>query len=313
MTAPRTGGSMVSGDMPTKHEAGLKVSRDDEFTMADVDPIGRTEVMIYGPPGCGKTVMAATFPKPFRWLAADGQNALKSVRWAIKAGKSTITDLVNDMRGYVPHEVYQGKGMYVDTPKAFHDMNDRIDRWFSKEDVDTWQTLVIDTATELDEWSLNLGLKLNNQLPTANKPLSDSHKINTTAKARIIVGQQDYKSSQALFYGFMNDLRGGCAAHNKNLVVLCHEYVETDDDGNVMRYLPLLNGQLRQRLPKSFDDLWYMNVYNGKDFKIQMHPDPRHPVKSRWGQVFMKEGQPVKEVDADFRSMMAEVRKFHGL
>lgn len=281
-----------------------------QYSLADVDPIGRSEVMIVGRPGSGKTVLAATFPPPFRWLAADGKTSLKSVRWAMQAGRTSFTN-PDDVMAYSPSEDLD-KGVYPTTPAAFNKMTDMIDHWFSKDQVDKWQTLVLDSFTEINEWALNMGLSMNMQFPSTSKPLSGSHKINQAAKVRLITGQQDYKSAMGLIEGFITDVRSNCSKHSKNLVVVCHEYVEDmeDDSGarKVLSIEPLLIGQLRQRIVKSFDDVWYMRVYQGAtgpDIKVQVHADPLRVAKTRWGDILKREEDP------DYRKLIATVKKFH--
>lgn len=280
------------------------------FTLADVDPIGRSEVIIYGPPGSGKSVIASTFPGPHRWIAADGPTCLKSVRWAFKAGKSAVAKL-EDLKAYVPSEDYD-KGVYASKPAAFNRMTDMIDFWFSPAEVGQWETLVLDSATEINEWALNMGLEVNVRLPDPKKPLSTSHTTNQMAKLRILTGQQDYKSAMALFEGFLSDLRVSCAKHGKCLVVLCHEWVEDyeNDDGvrKIIKIEPLLLGQLRTRVLKSFDDVWYMQSYvtgQGIEVKVRVHPDHIHLCKTRWGDILKSEEVP------DYRQMLAKVKAYH--
>lgn len=280
------------------------------FTLADVDPIGRTEAMIVGRPGTGKTVLASTFPAPFRWLAADGPTCIKSLRWAFKAGKTSLARM-EDLVAYAPVEE-AGTGVYADKPNAFNLMTDMIDYWFSPEHVESWigGTLVIDSLSEVNDWALNIGLDLNSQLPTPSKPLSGSHSINKKAKLRIVTGKQDYKSAMALMQGFLNDVRVQCSRHNRNLVILCHEYhlyEGTGEDEHLIGIKPYLHGQLRDMIPKSFDDVWYTQVYNGKDFKVQLHADPLRDAKTRWGQLL------AKEEPADYRELIKKVRTYHNL
>jgi hypothetical protein len=69
-----TGGSVLAGagPAPTLHVPTEKAEVSKIYSLEDVDPIGRTEVLIYGPPGGCKTSLTATFPPPFRWIDADG-------------------------------------------------------------------------------------------------------------------------------------------------------------------------------------------------------------------------------------------------
>lgn len=311
-----TGNSVIGSSViltpstPTRLTPAMAAEVGELFTLADVDPIGRSEVLIYGSPGSGKTVTAATFPPPFRWVAADGQSSLKSLRWAVKAGLASFTDLTQ-LVAYAPAESI--KGRYIDKPRAFNQMTDMIDYWFKPEQVEGWSTLVLDSFTEINSWALDLGLDLNNQFPTPNKPLSTSDKINRQAMTRIITGQQDYKSAMGLIEGFLRNVRVECAKHDKNLVILCHEWQDTAEgqDGQtvVTAVRPLLIGQLREKVSKDFDDVWHMEKYSkaaGIEVKVRMHGDNKVLAKSRWGTVMPR------EVDADYRKMIAEVKKFHA-
>lgn len=288
----------------------LKSDSSDEMTLDTVDPIGRTEVMLYGPPGAGKTVMAGTFPPPFRWMDTD--KGTKSLAWAIKSGHMSTTD-PKEVSIFQPAEILDGQyPKRGGTLSAFDQMSDKLDFWFSPDEVGRWQTLVIDSFTQVSEWAINKGLYLNYTLPSKDKPLSKSEEINTKAKVRLLTGQQDYKSAMSLCEGFITDVRIECARHDKNLVVICHEWTEEreKDDGtsDVVRYMPLLIGQLRQRLVKDFDDVWYVQMGrdNNPTATVQVHEDPRHIAKTRWGDV-LKRTEP-----ADYRQLIQKVRQYHG-
>lgn len=307
MTEPKSTANPV-----LKLSSPAKSDDSDEITLADVDPIGRSEILLYGPPGSGKTIVASTLPGPHRWLDAD--KGTKSLVWAVKSGHSAIKDMVKDIKIFRPSEELEGQypSRKPGVTSAFDKMTDKMDFWFGT-DVDNWQTLVIDSFTEINEWALNKGLFLNERLPSTQRPLSTSERVNLQAKFRILTGQQDYKSAMGLCDGFITDVRIECEKHNKNLVVICHEWAETrdKDDGTeeVVRYLPLLIGQLRTRLPKSFDDVWYCRVDSSSKppkATVQMLSDPRHYAKTRWGTIVERE-EP-----ADYRLLIEKVRKFHN-
>ncbi len=281
------------------------------FTLADVDPFGRTEALIWGPPGTGKTVIASTFPPPFRWIDADG--GLKSLRWAFKAGKTSLTKL-EDLVAYRPIDK---EGRYIENPDAFNKVLDMITFWFTEDERDSWNTLVIDSWSALNIWALNLGLSLNFVLPKKEKPLSKSHGINLQAAARLIIGQQDYKSAQALLDDAVEQIRIECATHNKNLVMIAHEWTETSETTNqsgekskrIVGYKPALIGNLREKITKDFDEVWAMRAYSkagAVDIKAQMHKDNMRYAKTRWGSMLDYEEEP------DYRTMMKKVREFHS-
>jgi hypothetical protein len=289
----------------------VKSDSSDEITLDKVDPIGQTQVLLYSAPGTGKTILAGTFPPPFRWIDAD--RGTKSLVWALKDGKLS-TQNPQDIVIFQPFE--EMNGQYPSRERgitsAFDKISDKIEYWFSPEEVGNWNTIVIDSFTALNEWAINKGLLLNYQYPSSDKPLSRSEATNLKAKVRIVTGEQDYKSAMGLLQGMVDDLRTDCYRNKKNLVIICHEYVETkeDDKGNVkiVKYLPLLIGQLRQRLVKDFDDVWYVKMYqttSGPRVDVQVHGDSLHVAKTRWGG-FLKSEEP-----ADYRTLVEKVRAYH--
>jgi hypothetical protein len=302
------GGSIMTqkGPNPTLPVPVGRAEVDKIYSLEDVDPIGRIEVLIYGPPGGCKTSLAATFPPPFRWIDAD--NGLKTLRWAYAVGKTSLHCLgPHCIQAYRPLEDER----YPRNPKALDQTADMIAHWFTPAEVDKWQTLVLDSATEINLWCVYKGLHLNGLLPKRERPLSNSDEINEKAMTLLLTGEQDWKSAQGLFMSLLTDVRVDCAKFNKNLVVICHEWTDSteDRDGNVRvsRYMPFLIGQLRARVPKDFDDVWYTQLFNGQDPKVQMHGSADKVTKTRWGQV------PNIQDDFDFRRMLEKVKKFHNI
>jgi hypothetical protein len=161
---------------------------------------------------------------------------LKSLRWAYKAGKTSLPSLgPESLQAYRPTE----EAGYPVNPRAFDLMTDMMAYWFSPEQVSQWNTLVWDSATEINLWAVYKGLHLNGQLPDKKKPLSTSDNINEQAKVLLLTGQQDWKSAEGLFMDVLMQARTECARHGKNLVIICHEWTETNEDGRVSR-LPAL-------------------------------------------------------------------------
>lgn len=301
---PPSGGSFIAkpGPTPTLPVPVGKPEIDKVYSLDDIDPVGRREVLIYGPPGTAKTSLAATFPPPFRWIDADF--GLKSLHWAFKEKKTALHCTgPHCIEAYRPVE----KERYPLNPEALDRMCDMLAHWFSPGEVDKWNTLVWDSATEINLWAVYKGLHLNGQLPNAKHRLSSSDETNESAKTLLLTGQQDWKSAEGLFLGVMIDTRVDCAKFNKNLVLICHEWTETDTDGRVLRYLPALIGQLRTRITKEFDDVWYTQLFNGKEAKVQMHGSPNTVAKTRWGNI-VDIGK-----DFDYRKMVERAKAYHGI
>jgi len=275
------------------------------YSLEDVEVLGPGGYVIYGEPGSGKTVLWSTFTPPFRVI--DGDYGLKSLHWAFKSGKSALHCAGRHcIEAYRPIE----KDTYPVQPEALDRMCDMIAHWFSPAEVNNWQTLVIDSATEANMWAIYKGLHLNGQLPKPEKSLSVSDSINERAKSLVLTGQQDYKSAEGLFMGAITDIRVDCAKYGKDLVLVCHQWNDTEEKDGVVRIIgsrPWLIGQLRTRIVKDFDDVWHTQMYNGKDCRIQMHESPTIIAKTRWGSI------PEIEKDMDYRKMMERVRAFHGI
>lgn len=288
--------------LPTK-----AAEKDKQYSLDDIDPVGRTDVVIYGPPGSCKTMLWSTMPPPFRVI--DGDYGLKTLKWAFKAGLTALHCTgPHCLVAYRPVE----QGTYPINPEALDKMTDMLDFWFSPGEVEKWEggTLVWDSATEVNVWAIYKALHVNGQLPKPDKSLSISDKVNEVAHAILLTGEQDYKSAQGFFLGLLADIRVECARHNRNFAMVCHQWTETaqmsDGSTRVVSYEPWLIGQLRQRIAKDFDDVWYTQLFNGKDAKVQVHGDPMHVAKTRWGQV------PEIEKDFDYRKMIERVRRYHG-
>lgn len=305
---PPSGGSFIgkTGPTPVIKLPTQKAEVDKQYSLEDIDPIGRSEVLIYGAPGSCKTVLASTFPPPFRWI--DGDYGLKSLRWAFKEGKTALHCLgPHCLKAYRPIE----EGTYPVNPQALDKTADMVDFWFGKDEVDQWNTLVIDSATEMNMWAIYKGLHLNGQLPDPKRALSVSDSVNERAKSLLLTGQQDWKSSQGLFMSLITDIRVECARYKKNLVLICHLWTNNmeDADGNikVASYEPWLIGQLRTRIAKDMDDVWFTELFNGKEPKVQMYSDPRHIAKTRFGQI------PGLDKDFDYRKIIEKAKAYHGI
>lgn len=311
MPKPDAFDKISKGTVAAVREPTREPELDQLYTLADIDPVGRTEALIWGPPGTAKTVIAAGFPAPLRFLDADG--GLKSVRWAFKEGLTQLESM-EDLVAYRPKD---HEGRHIANPEAFNKSLDMINHWFSNAEVDLWETLVLDSFTMMNIWAIDLGTHLNSQLPKVSKPLSRSREINLKAGIRMIIGQQDYKSAQALIEDAIDQIRIECTRHDKNLVITAHEWIETSEtvlpNGQVARqivgYKPALIGQLRERLVKDFDDVWAAKMYSkdGKpDPKIQMHKDSLRYAKTRWGSFMSYEEEP------NYRKLIAKVRAYHA-
>lgn len=239
-------------------------------TLADFTPSDYIHALVYGAPGSGKTVFAHTFPRT-RTLDLDG--GMGSVAWAIREG--IIDKKLEDIVYETIKETDLKKGV-VQSASALDWATDTLDKWL--EERDEWDTLIVDSATALNELVINKGLEANAKLG-----LSKSKAQAKTMGIRVMK-MQDWGAGMNLFSQFIEWIRSDL--QDKNIVVVCHEYQNTDDAGNLIRVEPALIGQLRQRVAKDFGEVYHAEVTGSKDkpkFQLLTTQASRYVSKSRLG------------------------------
>jgi hypothetical protein len=239
-------------------------------TLADHQIAQRFEGLLWGPPGSGKTVLAHSFPRT-RTLNFDGPSALDSVWWAIK--EKIIDKKLEDIVFENIVEDTSGKYGSVKKATALDAASDQIDLWLKDPN---WETLIIDSGTELSEATINKGLAANARLG-----LSKSKEQGTSESMRVM-RVQDWGAAGSLFQQFINWVR----TIDKNIILICHEYTDTDENGSVIQYEPALIGQLRQKITKSFGEVYHLGVSGSRQapvYEMQTAPDPKHVCKTRLG------------------------------
>jgi hypothetical protein len=264
--------------------------------------VKRLNLLLYGPPGTAKTLNAHTLP---RTRTLDFDDGMQSVEWAIRKGliKRPLSEIV--FKTILPDPTDFKSTAVID------EASDTLDDWIRDEDISPeewdkpypqfWDTLIIDSGSSLTDAAII-------------KALSENHRLGVSKSWELLRGkgigvtpmrQQDWGSAASLFQKFINNAR----AYGKNVVLICHEYSETDDEGVLLSIDPLLIGQLRQKIPKDFDEVWYAHVKGARDkpeYLFQTTPDPRHHLRSRLGCL-----DPVEK--ADFGAIKKKIAKFYGI
>lgn len=239
-------------------------------TLESYRPTGGLHVLVYGPPGSGKTVFAHTFP---RTRTLDFDNGMGSVAWAIREG--IIDKDLKDVVYETIHEKHLDKGV-VTRASALDWATDTLDKWL--EDRDEWDTLIVDSATALNEAVINKGLEANAKLR-----LSKS-KDEAKSLGFRVMKMQDWGAGMNLFSQFIEWIRADL--WDKNIVLVCHEYQNTNDSGSLIAIEPALIGQLRQRVAKDFSEVYYAEVTGTKaepKFQLMTRQASRYVCKSRLG------------------------------
>jgi hypothetical protein len=256
-------------------------------------------VLVYGKPGSGKTIFAHTFP---RTRTLDFDKGMRSVLWAIRNGIIT---------GKTPDEVIfativesqREKRGAIKRSSALDQACDQLDAWLAEDAAgNEWDTLVGDSGTALSDYTINKGLDENARLN-----LSKSKADSGTSGMRVM-RMQDWGSGSSLFQSFID----WCRSINKNFVLVCHEYESTNDNGTVVGIEPLLIGQLRQRIVKDFDEVYYSDVRRKgvgaqatMEYVLQTQKDNLKVCKSRLGCL-----DPV--IPANYEHIRQAVEQYYG-
>lgn len=273
----------------------------------------RLHALLWGPPGSWKTVMAHGMPNT---RTIDFDDGMQSVEWAILAGK--IKKSMNE----VVFETILPTGKDKDGVATMLDKaTDVIDKWLEEESIPEneweeyckethgldvpypqhWDTLIIDSASGLNEAAIVLGLKENNRLNQ-----SESWKAWKSDGWRVRPMRiQDWGSAGHLEVKFIEM----CRAIGKNVIVIAHQYENTDDKGTVISYDPLLIGQNRQLVPKDFDEVWYAHITGTRQEpvgKIQTTNGGKRNCGSRLGCL-----NPIEVLN--FYKFREKVAKFYGI
>jgi hypothetical protein len=266
--------------------------------------------MIYGPFGTWKTVIAHGLPNT---RTLDFDDGMQSVEWAILAGKlnRTLEDVVYETLT-PPPSLDEAKN------KIWDDAADTLDEWIADEDVDPsqwaeycadkndglvfpqmWDTLIIDSGTSLTNGVIVKALQETHRLKLSQS--WSKKKIRGLTPVMI----QDRGAVNILFAKFMTM----CFGTGKNVVLICHEYQNVDKTGALRAIEPFLSGQLRQSVPKDFDEVYYARVKGtakANQGTLQTTADPMRRCRSRLGCLDSSE-------EGDFDSIKRKVAKFYGI
>lgn len=271
-------------------------------TLASRRILKRLFLLLYGPPKSGKSVTAHCMHGT---RTLDFDDGMQSIDWAIIEGIikrkpeeiafATIKPPLNEKKG----------------KSVLSKATAQIDEWIDEEDIppeewdkiypQLWDTLIVDSATFLTEGAIMRGLSENSRLG-----ISKTWKAFGGGPGDVIgMRVQDWGSASRLFWKFTEQI----TTLGKNVVMVAHEYHNTSDEGAVISIDPLVIGQLRQKLPALFDEVWYQSASGSSDnlkFRIQTKRDLKRNLGSRLGCLDAKE-------IADFDAIRKKVAKFYGV
>ena len=206
--------------------------------------------LLVGPPGVGKTTAAMTAPKPILFLDTDNklhkmanaQALLESgdvMQWPIKSPLSEMT--LTQLARIDPRP---GTKLTQKRPKGYEELASMIDDLVIDEcfvNERKMATIVLDSYSSMWEHLKRLLLAANG--------------ITTMSPAL-------YGTALTNFEILNNTLLRLPA----NIIFICHEKVDKDELTGKISYLPLIDGQMKDKIGKDFEEVYYMEkkVIQGK-------------------------------------------------
>jgi hypothetical protein len=193
-------------------------------------------LLLIGPPKAGKTVFATCFPDP--WILDCDNNIAGALRYHQSQG-CPLTDFWYD------------DPQVDDTTEKSRDPKNRWS-FCMKAIVDAIRapepkTIIVDGLSLLAAY-LEAHLLANSQQGNGMKDL-------------IIAGEKVMNQSHwNPFKSNMMRFVMACRSAGKPFIMTCHETTETNEDGNVIAYRPLISGQLRGNLAGLFTDCWRLET-----------------------------------------------------
>jgi hypothetical protein len=188
------------------------------------------KLLLYGPSGVGKTVLASQFPGPIEYWDFDGKIS-SSVRYLPTIGKQAQLEQIDVHQfGHLPVK---------ERIPAWEKRTQLIDECIKFKKPFPFKTLVIDSMTTLSDYLMDdyiyrsqLGIK---------RPMEGVNSM------------QDYQ----LYEKHMSRVLVGVLAQDINVVVIAHMDVDKDENTGMIERKPLVKGKaLGPKLP-----MWFEEVY----------------------------------------------------
>ena len=215
--------------------------------------------LLIGPPGSGKSTAASTAKPPVLFLDIDNklhkmvnmQEKLKSgavIQWPIseRISTMTLTRLATEATSPQAKVTHQ-------RPKGYIQLADMVDKLVQSGCVVEHNgakikvnTVVLDSYTRVEEHLKRL-LYAANGVVTISQPLWGTVLTN---------------------FETLNDT---LLSLDANVIFIAHQKADKDDLTGVISYLPLISGQMRDKIGKDFEEVYYLEKkITGGNVKYQM-------------------------------------------
>lgn len=205
------------------------------------------KALVFGQSKIGKTFGAGSFPRP-NFLDFDGgTETLGSPEFIAKYGwRPSI-----QVKRFTP-DTRNSAGVPI-AHKALDEACIYYDHCMLPEHKDTFDTWVIDTGTTLYEASQNKAIIL---LGGKSVGITSNTHSQALSTGLIYPKMQDYGAERSMAEQFIYRVLGS----GKNVLLLCHEYEESNDAGQVLGYRPLLRGGSKEAVGAHFTEIYRLTA-----------------------------------------------------
>jgi hypothetical protein len=255
--------------------------------LSEWQPSDPVQLLPYGLAKVGKTWGALTAPLPVVFDFDNGIATGRNPEFVKRFGQR-----------WIYYETFRERSLTKGVPtqhNAFDDACRFFDEWMKpsgswknsitgttdKTGRDMFQTFIIDSATSLSEIAQNKAV-----IVLGGMGLSKSH--SEGMKSGLVVPKiQDYGAERSLTEQFIDMVRSS----GKNVIVICHEKEVVNDQGSVVRIVPLLTGKSAETIPLKFDEVYNIRVEKkakstgGYELRryLMTQPDGIRKVGTRYG------------------------------
>lgn len=204
--------------------------------------------MLWGPPGCGKTKLAAEAPFP---LFLDSEDSTETLRlWPELKANAVVLDIRDKQDLNEILKALQGKAKELEDRK----------------------TVVVDTLSEIDRNTLS---------ELSKKYTKSDSKGNRTLHVPF---QSDYLENGEYLRSLILDFK----KLDRNLIITAHERDVTNKEGDVLGIRPDLAPKLSKTIASTLSFVGYMTLDTGlrgekDERKVQMRGTRRIVAKTRYG------------------------------
>ena len=202
--------------------------------------------LLIGPPGSGKTTASATAPPPVLFLDVDNklhkmaniEDKLAKgdvIQWVIDDPLSEIT-----LARLAGIDTKPGSKVTVQRPKGYLKLADMI------------QSLVENDCTIEHE-----GKKVR-----VNTVVLDSYTSMNEHLKRLLMAANSTSTMTLPLYGVAlinyETINNTLLRLKANVIFICHEKVDKDELTGKISYLPLIDGQMKDKIGKDFEEVYWM-------------------------------------------------------